>query len=255
MDLYYFIVLFIFGTIFGSFFNVVGWRLPRGESIVKPRSHCTKCKHELTCIELIPVFSYVIQKGKCRNCHDKISLFYPIFELVTGLLFGISYLIFNMSFELLIALTFISMLLIIIISDYQTMIIPDEVLIFFGISLIIEFLIMYGLNDTVLRILNGIISFTIMLIIKKLGDFVFKKESMGGGDIKLMFIFGLYLGWTNALLSIFIASFIGLPVAIVIMHRKSSHEIPFGPFLSIAAIIQTLTSFDLNFLIDILTNI
>ncbi len=255
MNLYYFVVLFILGTILGSFFNVVGYRLPRGESIVKPRSHCPKCKHELTPMELIPVFSYIIQRGKCKSCRDRISLFYPIFELITGLLFGISYLKFGMTIDLLIAITFISTLLIIIISDYQTMIIPDEVLIFSLIILIVEFLFKYNLNDVFINILNGIISFTIMLLIKKMGDLIFKRESMGGGDIKLMFIFGIYLGWINALLSIFIASFIGLPVALIIMNKKGNHEIPFGPFLAIAAIIETLTSFNFNMLVDILINI
>ena len=255
MTVYYFIVLFIFGTVLGSFYNVVGWRVPRGESIVKPRSHCPKCNHELTCLELIPIISYVIQGGKCKNCKDRISLFYPIFEFTTGLLFGISYLVFGMSLDLLIALTFISMLLIIIISDYQTMIIPDEVLIFFGSCLIIELFLKNGLEKTFVMILSGIISFVIMFIIKKLGDLMFKKESMGGGDIKLMFIYGLYFGVPTALLSIFIASFIGLPIALIVLKKSGSHEIPFGPFLAVAAIIMTLTPLDFNFLINVLSNV
>ena len=85
------IFLFIIGTIFGSFYNVVGYRIPKGESIVYPPSHCTNCNHKLTFFELIPVLSYIFQKGKCKHCHQKISLFYPIFETLTGVLFVLSY--------------------------------------------------------------------------------------------------------------------------------------------------------------------
>lgn len=252
MDIYYFIMLFILGTVFGSFFNVVGFRLPREESIVKPRSHCPKCNHELTALELIPVISYLIQRGKCKNCKTKIGLFYPIFELTTGILFAVSYLVFGLSLDLLIALTFISMLLIIIISDYQTMIIPDEVLIFFGSTLIIEFLVKYGLEKTLYMILQGVISFIIMLLIKKMGDFMFEKESMGGGDIKLMFIYGLYFGSLTTLLSIFIASIIGLPISLIVLKKTKNHEIPFGPFLAVAAIILVLTKVRYDMVLDIL---
>ena len=129
MTVYYAIVFFMFGTIFGSFYNVVAWRLPRGESIVKPASHCPNCNHYLTPIELIPIISYLIQGRKCKNCKQKISPFYCLFETLTGVLFCLCYLKFGFTIDLFINLTFISMLLIIIISDYQTMIIPDEVLI------------------------------------------------------------------------------------------------------------------------------
>lgn len=252
MVVYYAVMLFIIGTVLGSFFNVVGWRVPRGESIVKPSSHCTKCNHRLGASELVPILSYMVQGGKCKKCKEKISLFYPIFEFTTGALFAVSYLKFGLTIDLLIALTFISMLLIIIISDYQTMIIPDEVLIFASVALIIELFIKTGFMDTLISIGNGIIAFVIMLLIKKLGDFLFKKESMGGGDIKLMFIYGLFFGFANALLSIFIASFIALPIAIIAMKKSNSHEIPFGPFLAVAAIIITLSRLDFNFIVNLM---
>ena len=212
MEVYFTILLFIFGTILGSFYNVVGYRLPRGESIAFPPSHCTKCNHRLSALELIPIFSFLFQKGKCKNCKAKISWFYTIFEFITGIMFAISYLVFGLSMDLVIAITFISMLLIVIISDYQTMIIPDELLIFTGILLIIEIFIKSGLNIMLSSLLNGVIMFAIMFIIKLIGDFMFKKESMGGGDIKLMFIYGLVLGWPTSCVSICLASFIGLPI-------------------------------------------
>lgn len=254
MEVYFTILLFIFGTILGSFYNVVGYRLPRGESIAFPPSHCTKCNHRLSALELIPIFSFLFQKGKCKNCKAKISWFYTIFEFITGLMFAISYLVFGLSMDLVIAITFISMLLIVIISDYQTMIIPDELLIFTGILLIIEIFIKSGLNIMLSSLLNGIIMFAIMFIIKLIGDFMFKKESMGGGDIKLMFIYGLVLGWPTSCVSICLASFIGLPISLVLLKKNNNHEIPFGPFLAIAAIILMLCKIDINTIINLLTN-
>lgn len=253
MEVYFTILLFIFGTILGSFYNVVGYRLPRGESIAFPPSHCTKCNHRLSALELIPIFSFLFQKGKCKNCKAKISWFYTIFEFITGVMFAISYLVFGLSMDLVIAITFISMLLIVIISDYQTMIIPDELLIFTGILLIIEIFIKSGLNIMLSSLLNGIIMFAIMFIIKLIGDFMFKKESMGGGDIKLMFIYGLVLGWPTSCVSICLASFIGLPISLVLLKKNNNHEIPFGPFLAIAAIILILCKIDINTIIDLLT--
>lgn len=253
MEVYFTILLFIFGTILGSFYNVVGYRLPRGESIAFPPSHCTKCNHRLSALELIPIFSFLFQKGKCKNCKAKISWFYTIFEFITGIMFAISYLVFGLSMDLVIAITFISMLLIVIISDYQTMIIPDELLIFTGILLIIEIFIKSGLNIMLSSLLNGVIMFAIMFIIKLIGDFMFKKESMGGGDIKLMFIYGLVLGWPTSCVSICLASFIGLPISLVLLKKNNNHEIPFGPFLAIAAIILILCKIDINTIINLLT--
>lgn len=252
MEIYYATLFFIFGTILGSFYNVVGYRLPRGESIAFPPSHCTKCGHRLTPLELIPIFSFLFQRGKCKNCKAKISWFYTIFEFLTGLMFMLSYLVFGLSIDTLIAITFISMLLIIIISDYQTMIIPDELLIFTGILLIIEIFIKNGFNGLITSLLNGLIMFIIMFSIKLLGDFMFKKESMGGGDIKLMFIYGLVLGWPTSCMSICLAAFIGLPISLILLKKNNSHEIPFGPFLAISAIILVLCKIDINVLINLL---
>ena len=194
MDVYYMIMFFIFGTIFGSFYNVVGDRLPEGKSIIKPSSHCPKCGHKLTPLELVPIFSYLLQKGKCKNCSSKIPMMHPLFEFASGLLFMFAYISFGLTPNLLIALTFISILLIIFISDIEYMIIPDEVLIVGLILLALEKLFVYGIENVLFSLLNGLISFIIMYLLKLLGDFLFKKESMGGGDIKLLFVFGFHKG-------------------------------------------------------------
>lgn len=254
MELYYIITFFIFGITLGSFYNVVGYRLPKGESIISPPSHCTNCNHQLTAIELIPIFSYILQGGKCKNCKVKISLFYPFFEFATGALFVIAYLIFGLSIELFIALTFISMTLIIFISDYLYYIISDEVLIVSAILLMIEIFLLKGIDGLLASLFNGAVAFGIMYLIKQLGDFIFKKESMGGGDIKLLFVFGLVMGWEMSLISIFLASFIGLPISIYMLATNPNKDriIPFGPFLCSAALIILLLKIDINVIVNLI---
>ena len=251
MTIFISIFMFIMGTLFGSFYNVVGYRLPKGESIVFPPSHCPKCNHKLTFFELIPILSYVFQKGKCKKCHQKISLFYPIFEALTGILFVLSYLSYGLSYELIIVLTFISMMIIIVVSDYNYLIIPDSVLIIFGSLLLIEILLINGLNAALLALLDGILAFITMFLLKKLGDFIFKKESMGGGDIKLLFLFGMVLSYPIAILSIFVGSLIGLPIALLILYKKKDHVIPFGPFLAAGATLLLLLNIDINTIINL----
>lgn len=251
MFIYYVIVFFIFGTVLGSFYNVVGYRLPKGQSLVKPDSHCTSCNHKLGPKELVPIFSYVFLGGKCLNCKSKISLFYPLFELLSGILFSLSYVMFGFTLNCFISLVFISMLLIIIISDYQTMIIPDSVLLISSILLIILNIIGFGWKHTLISGLNGIGSFTLMLIIKLLGDFIFKRDSMGGGDIKLMGIFGFVLGFPLSVILIFVSSLIALPISLILINKNPSHEIPFGPFLAISAILIFFSQLDISTILQI----
>lgn len=252
IDLYTIITCFIFGLVMGSFFNVVGYRLPKGESILTPPSQCPKCKHKLTPFELIPIFSFIIQKGRCKNCKEKISLFYPFFEFFTGICFSLSYIKFGISIDFLIAITLISMLLIIIISDYLYLIIPDEILIICTILLIIELYIKNGIIALGWSIVDGIIAFLLMFLLKKLGDFLFKKESMGGGDIKLLFILGMVFKWENALLIIFLASIIGLPISLMNINKNKYRIIPFGPFLSAGALLILFTKINVEWFINIL---
>lgn len=213
-----------------------------------PSSHCTVCNHKLGPLELIPVFSFLIQGGKCKNCKAKISWYYTIFELLTGILFLLSYLRFGFTYTCFLSLSLSSILIIIIISDYKYYIIPDE-LIIAGIILIgiSKFLIGGGaisnfawieaLKSLILSLANGMYSFLLMYAVKLFGDFLFKKESMGGGDIKLMFLIGMTLGFPLSIITIFVASIIGLPIALVLLKLKSTHEIPFGPFLSVATLV------------------
>lgn len=244
MEVYYLIVFFIFGLIFGSFYNVVGYRLPNNMSLISPSSHCPQCEHKLTAFELVPVFSWLFQGGKCKNCHKKIPIFYPIFELSTGIVFASIYYVFGLSIETFIALIFASMILILIISDILYMIIPDELLIFCGVIIFILKIVSGGFDIIIPLLIDMLVPFISMLLIKLLGDFMFKRESLGGGDIKLMLVFGMVLGWEVALSTIVIASFLALPVAIINLKKNNEHELPLGPFLGIAALICLIFKID-----------
>lgn len=247
------LLFFVIGTIFGSFYNVVGYRVPKGESLLYPSSHCTKCNHKLGPLELIPILSYLFLGGKCKKCKDKISLFYPIFEFCSGLLFALSYVSFGFSLECLLSIVFISMLLIIIISDYQTMIIPDSVLIVFSSVIIIIKYFMVGIEGIGISLLHAIGAFVFMLLLKLFGDLLFKKESMGGGDIKLLAVYGLVFGFPMSVVSVFIAAIMGLPISLILLKKNSNHEIPFGPFLGGAAILIVLLKLDFTTLLNLLT--
>ena len=254
MEILISVIVFIYGLVFGSFFNVVGYRLPNNLSIMNPRgSFCPKCHHELRWFELIPVLSFLIQKGRCRKCKDKISLFYPIIELSTGILFLLSYLTFGLTTEFVISLLISSYLIIVVVSDGRYMIIPDEVTLFFSIALLIVELLTYGPKDTLVYLASGLALFGIIFVFMKITSKVFKKDSLGGGDIKLEFFSGAALGITNGLFSIFIASLIALPVSLYKLNKKKSNMIAFGPFLLLGVLIIYLFKIDIVKIIKDLT--
>ena len=237
MEKLYLIIFFIFGSIMGSFYHVIATRLSNGLSIVKPASHCEKCKHVLKWYELIPLISYIIQGGKCRSCKTKLPISYFLMEICTGILFAVCYHVFDTPLEIAIAIIFVSSLIIIIISDIEYMIILDEVLIFAIAAIVILDVIDIGLYETSIKVLSGAGAFVTMLLIKKLGDIMFKQESLGGGDIKLMFLVGLVIGYEMSICNIFFATFLAFPIALFLLISKKDNIIPFGPFLSMSAII------------------
>lgn len=237
METLYLIIFFIFGSIMGSFYHVIATRLSKGKSIITPASHCEKCNHQLKWYELIPIISYIIQGGKCRHCKEKLPLSYLLMEICTGILFAVCYHVFGFTLELISSIIFVSSLIIIIISDIEYMIILDEVLIFATFGIIIIDIIDVGLYETSLRVLAGLGSFATMYLVKKVGDIMFKQESLGGGDIKLMFLIGLVIGYPMAICNIFFATFIAFPIALFLLIFKKDNIIPFGPFLSMSGII------------------
>lgn len=252
MELFIYIMLFIFGSVIGSFLNVLAVRLSNNESILWPSSHCHNCQHKLRWYELIPVISYIIQMGKSRCCNTRIPLSYVIIEIVTGVLYMVSYHSFGFSYELVISLIFISALITIIVSDIEYMIILDEVIAVSCILIILLEFIFFGLDRTANMIIGGILAFVLMYIIKIIGDKIFKKESMGGGDIKLMFLFGIVIGFPLSICDIFLATFIAFPVAVYMLFSRKDNLIPFGPFLAMAAILIHISKVDINSVINFL---
>lgn len=251
MRIIYTIFMLIMGTIFGSFYNVVGYRIPNGLSIVKPGSFCPKCNHSLKWYELIPVFSYLFQQGKCRNCKERISIIYPMVEITTGILFAVSYYVFGFSYELILALIVSSFLVIVIVSDINYLIIPDEVTFFFCLLLFLVRLIIDGFEASIFTLGYGLILFGIMYLIMILGNWFFKKESMGGGDVKLMFFVGMATGPILGIFSIFLSSVIALPLSLMVYLKDRDNVIPFGPFILIATFIIILFGIDSNMILGI----
>ena len=252
MDLYFKIIFFILGSVMGSFFHVVATRLSNNESIIKPGSHCHICHKKLKWYELIPIVSYVIQGGKSRCCKQRLPISYLIIEVITGSLFSVCYRVFKFTPELLINLVFISGLIIVIISDIEYMIILDEVLTLTAVIIVILDLIFFGISITLKNVLSAALAFVVMYIIKLIGDYIFKRESLGGGDIKLMILFGLVLGLPMSVVAIFLATFIALPIALYILFSRRDNLIPFGPFLAMAAILIHISKVDINGIITFL---
>ncbi len=232
--MYYFIT-FIFGLVFGSFFLVVGTRLPENKSIVKPSSHCDNCHKKLKWYELIPVFSYIFLNGKCSKCHKKISIINPLIEVFTGLLFLLSYIIFGISYNFAISIIISSILVIIYISDFKYYIILDSPIIISSIFLIILNVILNPFINTIYMVGECLALVAIIFIVKLIGDKVFKRESLGGGDIKLMILVGLLLGIKLGLISFAVAAFLALPYALIFMLKHKEKEVPFGPFIITSA--------------------
>ena len=262
----YLLLFFILGIISSYFIELLGYRLPVGEDILK-RNYCDKCNHELKFFESIPIISYIIQKGRCNYCHQKVSIKYLFFELGTGILFSLTYLSFFeeyfSTFKLIFAILFVSSLIIVCFSDYKYMIISDEILIVFAALILLLKLFIEYLNGEILSlmdlgycvidvIIDAGIMYLIMFAIKKIGDLIFKKESLGKGDIKLMAYIAIVLGFKLSIVVIFLASFISLPFAIISNLKKDKLMLPFGPFLAIGAIILFLLKVDFNSLLELL---
>lgn len=253
IEIYVYIIIFIFGSVMGSFLNVLAVRLSNNESILYPRSHCHSCQHKLRWYELIPVISYIMQGGKSRCCKNKIPISYLLIEIITGVLYCTSYHSFGFSHEFVISLMFISSLVTIIVSDIEYMIILDEVIAISSISIILLELIFFGLEYTADKIIAGVLAFITMYIIKLIGDKLFKRESMGGGDIKLMFLFGIVIGYPLCICDIFLATFIAFPVAVYMLFSRRDNLIPFGPFLAMAAILIHISKVDIVSIINFLS--
>jgi len=250
------IMAFIFGSIVGSFLNVCIHRMPEGESVVWPSSHCPKCKKRIPAYDNIPFISYILLGGKCRFCQKRISFRYLIVELLTATMFVLLLGRYGLTYDFFFYMVLACGLIVATFIDIQHRIIPDEISV--G-GLILGFILSsvrgitlspfaFNFRPMLHSFLGIIIGGGIIYLTGFLFDLVYFKmlkkppiqgetESMGGGDVKLLAMIGAYLGWQRVLLTFFIAPFFGAIVGIINLLIKKDHTIPYGPFLSLAALL------------------
>lgn len=246
------LAVIILGLIIGSFLNVCIYRLPKNESIIKPASHCPTCKKEISWFDNIPILSFIILGGRCRFCKSRISYRYPLVEFLAALASAILFIRFGFSINFLVYSILSFGLIVAAFIDFEYKIIPDEITIgglVLGIFLSIVWpnihntmLIKKSIIDCVLGILVGGGS---ILLSGILGKFFFKKDAMGGGDIKLLAMIGSFIGWKKILLTFFLAPFFGIFFGIYFLIKYRNHYIPYGPFLSLASFAAILFGDDI----------
>ncbi len=235
------IIAFIFGSIVGSFLNVCIYRMPKNESIVKPTSHCPNCKKPIDWYDNIPMVSFLLLAAKCRNCKTKISIRYFIVELLTASLILFLFIQFGMSIKFFVYSVLFCALIVASFIDLEYQIIPDEIS--------VGAIILGVLVNVFYPNFNGLLDFKQALIFSGkgilvgggtlyltgiIGDIIFKKESMGGGDIKLLAGIGAFLGWQIALFVFFGAPIFGAIVGLIVKIKKKISIIPYGPFISLS---------------------
>jgi leader peptidase (prepilin peptidase)/N-methyltransferase len=231
---------FIIGTIFGSFLNVVIYRIPKQISIIQPRSHCPKCKKLIPFYRNIPIISFLLQRGKCNQCNKSISFLYPLTEFTVGIIFliGLHY------FQNIESISFIlvsSLLYAISIIDYKYYIIPIELSFFTLLALLPNIILS---TNPLFYIYGLLVGLGYLLFIYIITRIITKKEPLGLGDIQLIALLGLWLGPFKILVTIFLSACIGIFYWIILYFIKGyekNRKLPFGTFLSLSAIIIYLT--------------
>jgi len=237
-------IVALIGLIIGSFLNVCIYRIPKGESIAFPGSHCGSCGHYLEALDLIPILSYLMLKGRCRYCKSKVSLQYPLIELINGVLYVLVYYYFGNTIMTIAYALLFSILLVITVIDYRTMLIPNTLIIFglgvgsiYKIALAVLALDIRILFQGVLGMLIGALSIGMIMA---LGLLIYSKEAMGMGDLKLLAMFGLFTGSIYVLYALIVAVIVGAVYGVFVLIKKRGDIIPFGPFLSIGGVVAIL---------------
>lgn len=234
-----YIFIIILGLVIGSFLNVCIHRIPMEESISYPPSHCTSCTHKLKPLDLIPVLSYIFLRGKCRYCNDKISIRYPIIEIVNAILYLFIYLNFGITLITIKYFIMISFAIVIAMIDYDTQFVYSSTTIF-GMIMGISFIVIQGIMYK-----NGVFDFLLGGIIGAfiIGAIVFTTKGMGEGDIEIAVIFGLFLGVKGIIVGLFLGIVIGGIAGIIILSlklKKAKDKIAFGPFIVIGCLISMM---------------
>jgi leader peptidase (prepilin peptidase)/N-methyltransferase len=235
------VVALLLGAVFGSFLNCAAWRLSHGESVLRGRSHCTACGHVLGAGDLVPILSWLFLRGRCRYCGKKIPARYPLTEAVFALLTLLCLLRFDLSWLCLRNWILLCCLFCLSLTDLECMIIPDVCLIIaaavWGI-----FLPLTGLGWPAVRggLLAGLIFGGGLLGLSLLMDRILKRDSLGGGDIKLIGVLGLYLGVIGMMFALFAACLLGILYALITRNLKRGQTITFGPFLAVSGFLMAV---------------
>jgi len=237
-------IIFIFGSVIGSFLNVCIYRLPKGESIVFPPSHCTTCVKNIQWYDNIPIISYLLLKGRCRFCGSKIRMRYFMVELLTAALLALLFAAFGTSPKFFAYAVMACGLIVATFVDFEINEIPDEISIGgFIAGLLFAFLFpsILGAGSKWQALLwsafGSLAGGGSIYLMGFFGEMVFKKEAMGGGDVKLMAMIGAFIGWKMVLLTFFVAPLFGAVVGLILKIREGREIIPYGPYLSLAALV------------------
>jgi leader peptidase (prepilin peptidase)/N-methyltransferase len=229
---------FIFGAAIGSFLNVCIFRLPAQVSIVKPLSQCPHCQKQIRFYDNIPLISFFVLKGKCRDCDGSISLRYPLVELITALLSLLLFFKFGVTLNYLIFFIFTAVLIVITFIDFDHQIIPD-VLTLPGIPFFFLLAVLVVKVPWLEALIGLLIGGGVLFAIAFVYELLTKREGMGGGDIKLLAMIGGFLGWKSLIFILLFSSFSGAVIgitAMIINKQDTKYAVPFGPFLSAAAV-------------------
>jgi leader peptidase (prepilin peptidase)/N-methyltransferase len=231
------LIISLLGLSLGSFINVCAYRLPRGISVLVLRSFCPSCNHRLSLYELIPLAGYALNRGRCRYCKERISSSYPLVELICAGILIVLFLKYAISFEFAHSSIFCLLMVLIAIIDWKHLIISNLIVIVgFIFGLAIKALI--NINVTAQAIISSIVSMVTVAIILYLSNLLFKKETMGWGDVKLAGIIGLFLGFQNFLIVFWLAALSGSVYGIWLLRKRGlprETKLPFGSFLAAAA--------------------
>ncbi|MEG0773374.1 prepilin peptidase [Clostridium sp.] len=244
MELFIQSYIFLIGALIGSFLNVCIYRIPRGESIAFPPSHCTNCNTKIKHYDLIPILSYIFLRGKCRNCKSKVSAIYPLIELFTAIIFLLLYKKYGLTIDFFSFAIFTCFLIVIGMIDYFTQDVYT-ITTYSGIGIgVIFVLIKYFRGENVLSYIYGAAFGGVFLLITIiLGKFIMKREAMGFGDFDICILTGVYLGFYPNIFMLILASSFGSLIIISLIAlklRNRNDPFAFGPFLSVASIVVML---------------
>ena len=240
------VVAGLFGLLIGSFLNVCIYRLPRDQSIVWPASRCTTCGRELAWYENIPVFSYLVLRGRCRSCGERISPMYPVIEIATALIFAGALAWYGWTPLFAVRLLFACAMLVLFVIDLQHQILPNEITLpGIGIGLAASVFLEPGLRQALIGAVAG--GGTLWLV-RWVYERLRHQEGLGFGDVKMLAMIGAFLGWPLMLLTLVLGSFLGSVVGLSLIasgRGDLGSKLPFGTFLALAAVVSALVGPDL----------